>query len=81
MNLHSPFIRSNRSFQTLRKEIEGAGGSVDRIRMGRHLVVYWSVDGRSFVQTVPCTSRSASGILNLRADIRRKIRETVKKPH
>lgn len=74
------FAKSNPAYQTLRKEIEDAGGSVDRVRMGRHIIVYWSVGSKTFVTPVSCTSRSNSGLLNLRGEIRRKIRAATVTP-
>jgi hypothetical protein len=53
-------------------EIGRVGGKVDEIDdKRRHIVVYWSRDGRKLITVAPRTSRSLSGLRNAVGDIRR----------
>jgi hypothetical protein len=68
-------MRRNPHLDAILVEIERAGGEVDEIDdKRRHLMIYWSCDGRKLIQVAPRTSRSASGLRNAISEIRRHAR-------
>lgn len=59
-------------------EIERVGGTIDEERMGNgsHRVIYWTLDGQKFRNTVQAYSGNWRTLRNAKADIRAKIKGT-----
>jgi hypothetical protein len=68
-------MRRNDHLDTARREIEIAGGVIDRVEHRKHLVIYWRLGERKLVYVVTATSRSVRGTWNITGDIRRLARE------
>jgi hypothetical protein len=59
------------------REIERQGGKIEQIRRGKgsHRVLYWAIDGLKMVSVVPCYNGDWRSLRQVRANVRRKIRE------
>ena len=60
--------------ENVRREIESVGGAIDRERLNRRCVIYWSIGERKFVTIVPKASRSLRAVTNQITAIRRHAR-------
>lgn len=62
------------------EEIERLGGAVEETRQGNgsHRVIYWSKDGRQFLNTVPAYSGNWRSRRNAKAEVRAKLKGTRK---
>jgi hypothetical protein len=60
--------------EPVRAEIRRMGGAIDRERLGRHVVIYWSIAGRKCMTVVPLTSSDWHALENARSHVRRLAR-------
>jgi hypothetical protein len=66
-------MRRNPHLDAILAEIENVGGKVEEIDLQRrHLMIYWSCDGRKLIQVAPRTSRSVTGVRNAVSEVRRR---------
>ena len=68
-------MRRNDHLETALREIDIAGGSIDRIEHRKHVMIYWRLDDRKLIYCVPATSCSVRGTWNIIGDIRRYARQ------
>lgn len=59
------------------EEIESVGGVVDRVRHGKHVVVFWTYRGHKFVLTTSSTPSDPRAARNRLAQIRAQARSAV----
>lgn len=59
------------------REIERQGGTIEQMRRGKgsHRVLYWAIDRLKFVSVVPCYTGDWRSLRQMRANVRRQIRE------
>ena len=69
-------MRRNQHLEICLREIEEAGGSIDRIEHRKHMMIYWRLGDRKLTYCVPVTSRSVRGTWNITGDIRRYARQS-----
>jgi hypothetical protein len=58
----------------VRAEILRQGGVIDHQRLGRHVVIYWSIAGRKCMTVVPRTTVNWHMLENIRSHVRRTAR-------
>ena len=69
-------MRRNDHLEAALREIEIAGGEIDRVEhRSKHLMVFWRLGERKLTYCVPSTSRSVRGTWNIMGDIRRVARQ------
>jgi hypothetical protein len=60
--------------EPVRSEILRLGGVIDRLRLGRHVIIYWSIAGRKLITVVPRTSSNLHALGNLLSHVRKSAR-------
>lgn len=58
----------------VKAEILRSGGVIDRERVGRHNVIYWSIGGRKCITVVPRTTVNWHMLENIRSHVRKTAR-------
>lgn len=72
--------KHDETYQAVKDEIERVGGTVDDERMGNgsHRLIYWSKDGRQFLNTVSAYAGNWRSRANAKAEVRAKLKGTRK---
>lgn len=60
--------------EPVRAEILRLGGIIDRLRQGRHVVIYWSIAGRKHITVVPSSTVNYHALRNLLSHVRKSAR-------
>lgn len=68
-------MRKNEQLEVVLRELALAGIRPEVERTKKHIRVRWSVGGAQRQYVVACTSKSSTGKLNARTNVRRMLRE------
>lgn len=56
----------------MRDEIERVGGEVEKVRYGRHVIVFWRLGAAKHINVCGGTASDWRAALNVRGEVRRK---------